>query len=360
MEGPAEGHIPLMRHPHYELDSQDALALLAAAETVHLATMTRAGAPVLRALHAVVLDGAVWFHGGPDGEKAEVLGQPAVVSAEHVITSIPSYFVDARRACPATTYYRAAQAHGRVTRIDDRAHKARVLTALMAKHQPEGGFEPLEPEAPLYANMLDHLLIFGVPIERLEGKKKLGQNRSPKQLAQIVERLWQRGARGDDHAIEALLEANPSVPVPEFLRGPGGLRLHCALDLRRVGSAVDLVADEYWNRDVAREVVAQAHRGASAWVGASDDAGRLVATARAVSDGAKFAYVADVAVARERRGTGLGRALLRLLLDHPAVRRVQGVRLGTADATEFYRRFGFTETSHVRRSFTSIDMVLLR
>jgi GNAT superfamily N-acetyltransferase len=252
------------------------------------------------------------------------------------------------------------QAHGRVTRIDDPAAKARVLTALMAKHQPEGGFEPLHPECPLYANMLEYLLIFGVVIERLEGKRKLGQNRSPKQLAQIVERLWQRGAPGDDRAIEALLEANPSVPVPAFLQAPCGLRLHCALDERSLASAVELLADEYWNRGLAREVVAQAHRGASAWVGASDAAGRLVATARAVSDGAKFAYLADVAVARERRGSGVGQALVRLLLDHPAVRGANAVRLGTADATEFYRRFGFTETSQVRRSFTSIDMLLLR
>lgn len=349
-----------MRHPHYELDETQALELLAAASTVHLATTTSAGAPVLRALHAVVLDGAVWFHGSPDGEKADVVGQPAVVSAEQVITAIPSYFVDAKRACPATTYYRAVQAHGRVTRAEDRTDKARALAALMAKHQPEGGFAPLEPESPLYANMLDYLLILRVPIERLDGKCKLGQNRSPKQLTQIIERLWQRGAPGDDHAIEALRAANPAVPEPEFLRAPAQLRLHCALGERHVESAVELVAGEYWNAGISRETLAQAHRGASAWVGACDASGRLVATARAVSDGAKFAYIADVAVAREGRGSGVGKALLRLLLDHPSLRRVQGVRLGTADATEFYRAFGFTETSRIKRSFTSVEMLLLR
>lgn len=349
-----------MRHVHYELDARQALDLLSGASTVHLATTTATGAPVLRALHAVVLDGAVWFHGSPDGEKADVIGQPAVVSAEHVITSIPSYFVDARRACPATTYYRAVQVHGRVARADDRAQKARVLTALMAKHQPEGGFEPLEPGVPLYANMLDHLLIFGVVIERLEGKCKLGQNRSPKQLQRIVERLWQRGAPGDTSAIEALLAVNSALPLPEFLRGPEGLRLHCALDPRDLDSAVDLVMNEYWNVGLARPLLEQAHLGSSAWVGARDSDGRLVATARAVTDGAKFAYIADVAVARDRRGAGVGKSVLRLLLDHPAVRNVKSVRLGTGDATEFYRHFGFMETSRVQRGFASVDMMLLR
>jgi len=349
-----------MRHAHYELGTEQALALLAGADTVHLATTTAAGEPVLRALHSVVLDGAIWFHGSPEGEKAGVAGQPAVVSAEEVITSIPSYFVDPLRACPATTYYRAVQVHGRITRAEDRTQKARVLEALMAKHQPEGGFSALEPDSPLYANMLDHLLILRVPIERLDGKCKLGQNRSPKQLARIVERLWRRGAAGDDHAIEAIRAANPDLPDPEFLRGPPGVRLHAALDSRHVQSALDLLAGEYWNTGISSETLARAHLHASAWIGARDGSGRLLATARAVSDRAKFAYIADVAVARECRGSGLGTALMRLLLDHPAVRDVPGVRLGTADAMEFYRQLGFTETSKVQRPFVSVDMLLLR
>jgi ribosomal protein S18 acetylase RimI-like enzyme/nitroimidazol reductase NimA-like FMN-containing flavoprotein (pyridoxamine 5'-phosphate oxidase superfamily) len=349
-----------MRHAHYELARDEALALLAAAEFVQVATLTPDGKPLLRALHAVVFEGAIWFHASPDGEKASSIGQLAVAGAERVITSIPSYFIDPLRACPATTYYESVQAHGRLSRVEDRAGKARMLQAFMGKYQPEAGFAPIEPDSRFYANMLDYLLIGRIEIERLEGKRKLGQNRSSKQLAGVLEGLWRRGAPGDDRAIEALLAANPSLLVPEFLRGPDALRLHCALEARHVEAAVELVAGEYWNHGMSRETLAKAHLGASAWVGATDSQGRLLATARAVSDGAKFAYVADVAVARDRRGRGLGKALLSLLLDHPSVRHVRGVRLGTADAMELYRGFGFVETSSIQRPYRSVDMLLVR
>ena len=49
-------------------------------------------------------------------------------------------------------------------------------------------------------------------------------------------------------------------------------------------------------------------------------------------------------VAPQYRGKGLGKAVLRLLLDHPDVRAVSGVRLGTRDASSFYEREGFAHT----------------
>ena len=79
-----------------------------------------------------------------------------------------------------------------------------------------------------------------------------------------------------------------------------------------------------------------------------------------MSDGAKFAYVADVAVRRDHRGNGVGQALVRLLLEHPALRGAHLVRLGTADAQSFYRGLGFVESSTLDFGFRSTAMTLVR
>src|SRR5262249_52791313 len=55
--------------------------------------------------------------------------------------------------------------------------------------------------------------------------------------------------------------------------------------------------------------------------------GRLVAMARALSDGVYKAMVFDVIVLPELQGEGLGRKVMEMLLDHPAVRGAQHVEL---------------------------------
>src|SRR5690348_4951663 len=118
-----------MRREIFRMPDPDAVALLARARVLHLATTTPEGEPVLRALDGAVSDGAFVFHGAPAGEKAACLGRPAVISAEEVVAHVPSWFTDPERACPATTFYRSAQAHGRLERVDDLASKARALAA---------------------------------------------------------------------------------------------------------------------------------------------------------------------------------------------------------------------------------------
>src|SRR5205823_3827677 len=70
--------------------------------------------------------------------------------------------------------------------------------------------------------------------------------------------------------------------TPSFLAAPPGARLCCALDPEAAAEAAALLEPTYWNQGVSSEDIAQAHLAASAWVGARDRAGRLVATARAL------------------------------------------------------------------------------
>jgi nitroimidazol reductase NimA-like FMN-containing flavoprotein (pyridoxamine 5'-phosphate oxidase superfamily)/GNAT superfamily N-acetyltransferase len=327
----------------YAMAGAEALAMLAAAPVVHLASVGERGQPVLRTLHAVVVDGAVCFHGAPVGEKAEAVGQRAVIAAEEVVAAIPSHVFDPERACPATTYYRSVQAHGRLEAVESPELKARVLQALMEKYQPEGGHAPIDADDPRYRGAVRGIAVVRLAIEQLDGKAKLGQNRNGEDLLKVLRFLWRRGEAGDPRAIELVRAANPKAPAPEFLSGgPPGARLCCALDLERdLAQAVELVAGEYWNEDVSPEAIARAHRASPAWVGAHDEGGRLIATGRAFSDRERVAYLMEIAVAARWRGRGLGKAIVRLLLDHPQVRDARRVMLRTRDAQGFYRGFGF-------------------
>ncbi|HEX9100734.1 MAG TPA: GNAT family N-acetyltransferase, partial [Polyangia bacterium] len=324
----------------------EALALLADAAVVHLATTTPDGAPVLRTLHPVVVDGDVCFHAAAVGEKAEALGRAVVLSAEEIVASIPSYFVDAERACPATTLYRSVQVHGTLEAVADGAHKARVLAALMAKYQPEAGHVPIDPAharfGELYEKQVAAILILRVRAAGVDGKAKLLQNRSPDERARVLEQLWARGADGDARAIELVRAANPDTPTPAFLRTTLPVTLHCALDARDAADAVALLSPEYWNDAHPKERIAGAIAGSSVFVGARVD-GKLVACARALSDGHKYAWVYDVVVAPEWRGCGLGEAVMRLCLDHPRVRGAWRVLLQTRDAQPLYRKLGFVD-----------------
>lgn len=102
--------------------------------------------------------------------------------------------------------------------------------------------------------------------------------------------------------------------------------------------------ESYWGRGRARELTERAIRGSSRVVGLYRG-GEQVGFARAVSDGAVFAYLADVYVLGAHRGRGLGLALVREIVDGGGEQALSSrVRwlLHTADAQALYARLGFT------------------
>ncbi len=62
-----------------------------------------------------------------------------------------------------------------------------------------------------------------------------------------------------------------------------------------------------------------------------------------ITDAATFAYLCDVYVLPDFRGRGLGKFLVRAVLEHPDLQGLRRFNLVTRDAHELYRRFGFEE-----------------
>ena len=350
-----------MRRPEYFMSREDALDFLARAELMQMVGVSPDGLPVIRTLNGVVVDGQICFHGSLKGEKTELIGSSIVISADEVVARIPSYFVDPELACPATTLYRSVQLHGALRSVEDPESKARVLTALMKKLQPEGGYAPIDPSSDLYRAQVNGTLICAVPLDHLTGKAKLGQNRSARERARILELLWERGAPGDDRAIELIRRHAADTPTPGFLTAPPGLRFIARLDESDVDRVVSLIRDAYWNDPFSGAQLRRAHLESTAWVGARDEQGACVASARAVSDGGKYAWIYDVFVVPEWRRKGVALALMRLLLSHAAVRSVRRVWLATKDAQPLYAKLGFVPRSELPpRPYESTEMVLDR
>jgi GNAT superfamily N-acetyltransferase len=93
----------------------------------------------------------------------------------------------------------------------------------------------------------------------------------------------------------------------------------------------DFLRTTYWSPGVPRDVVARALAG-SLVVGLFAPDGAQVGMARAVTDRATFAWIADVFVLTEHRSRGLGRFVLEALLQHPELNGLRRIMLATADA----------------------------
>jgi GNAT superfamily N-acetyltransferase len=96
----------------------------------------------------------------------------------------------------------------------------------------------------------------------------------------------------------------------------------------------------YWSIGIPREVVERAIAN-SVCVGCFLN-GAQVGFARAITDKATFAYVADVYVLEGHRGQGLARRIVATLLGHADLRGLRRTLLATRDAHRLYAAQGFT------------------
>lgn len=108
----------------------------------------------------------------------------------------------------------------------------------------------------------------------------------------------------------------------------------------------------YWSPGIPRAVVEKAIAG-SLCFGLFSERGNQVGFARAITDGATFAYLADVYVLEEHRGKGLGKWIVETILTHPSLQGLRRILLATRDAHSLYAQFGFQPLA-TPESFMSI------
>ncbi len=115
------------------------------------------------------------------------------------------------------------------------------------------------------------------------------------------------------------------------------------LDLERMHA---FLSSSYWAKCIPRELMERSLRGSVCFglyaFGVDPSSSReQIGFARAVSDHATFAYIADVYVEEAWRGQGLSKWLMASLLSHPELQGLRRISLGTRDAQGLYAQFGF-------------------
>ena len=117
-----------------------------------------------------------------------------------------------------------------------------------------------------------------------------------------------------------------------------------------------LANESYWARGIPVSVVKKAIKNSFCF--GVYQGGRQVGFARVITDFATTAYVCDVFILEPYRGNGLGKRLVKTIVDHP---KLDGLRLwflGTKDAHDLYRKYGFknvAETPIMERLMAILD-----
>jgi ribosomal protein S18 acetylase RimI-like enzyme len=103
------------------------------------------------------------------------------------------------------------------------------------------------------------------------------------------------------------------------------------------------LARSYWSPGIPRDIVERAVHNSLCFGAYLRATGAQTGFARVVTDYATFAYLCDVYVLEEHQGHGLGKAMMRAALAHPALSDARRVMLATRDAHGLYRQYGFVD-----------------
>ena len=118
-----------------------------------------------------------------------------------------------------------------------------------------------------------------------------------------------------------------------------GYTLSCKRGKFKTEPVMRLLKLTYWAKDRNAKTVRRSLKHSTPF-GVFTADGTLVGFMRITSDRSTMFYLADVVVALEERGRGIGRAMVAYALSHPKVCRGKGLLL-TQTANGLYEKFGF-------------------
>jgi GNAT superfamily N-acetyltransferase len=108
-----------------------------------------------------------------------------------------------------------------------------------------------------------------------------------------------------------------------------------------------LSEESYWSRNIPFATVQKGIEG-SICFGLYHQQ-KQIGFARVVTDGASFAWLADVFVLEQFRGKGLSKWMMKFILAHPGLQGLRRWMLGTKDAHGLYSQFGFKALENPER-----------
>lgn len=107
------------------------------------------------------------------------------------------------------------------------------------------------------------------------------------------------------------------------------------------------LADSYWSRKIPRSIVERGIANSMCFgiydgdPSAGPGQSLQIGFARVITDKATFAYLCDVIITHSYRGRGAGKQLMAYIMAHPDLQGLRRFTLGTLDAHELYKKYGF-------------------
>jgi nitroimidazol reductase NimA-like FMN-containing flavoprotein (pyridoxamine 5'-phosphate oxidase superfamily) len=164
------------------------------------------GYPRIIPVHFASDGEVIYIHGATEGEKFELFkNKPDVTfSVFRLYASIPNYWLGGKHGCLATAFYRSAYVKGAGSLVDDPAEKAKALQCLMEKHQPDGGFIPVDHETAEYAKPMKDVAIFRIDPVFTSMKCKFAQSLTEGVKKRIIGKLLERGREADIETVHEM------------------------------------------------------------------------------------------------------------------------------------------------------------
>ncbi|HEX3770732.1 MAG TPA: GNAT family N-acetyltransferase [Polyangiaceae bacterium] len=325
-------------------------AILDEALVAHVAVGVDDAPAVIPTAHVRVGE-SIYVHGA---RANRVFTRLAAGADACVAVTILDGLVFARSWFHHSVNYRSVVLYGAGHEVTDADELHRALAALIDKTAPGRSREARSPTV----EELAATLVVRIPIVEASAKVRSGPPMDGP--AEWTEDAWAgvlplattpRPAQSDPHLRPGIalspavgararsLAGAPTVAAP-FTRTRGPYTV--TTDPARIDFAFVhrfLAGQSYWARDVPGDLQETAMANSLGFGLYEGD--RQIGFARVVTDYGRIAYLADVFVAAERRGAGLGAWLVACVLEHPDLAAVPRWHLGTADAHRLYERFGF-------------------
>jgi GNAT superfamily N-acetyltransferase len=142
------------------------------------------------------------------------------------------------------------------------------------------------------------------------------------------------------------MTAVPAFDIP-FHAARGGTEISTDRSRLDIDVIHGFLTSSYWAPGIPRETVARAIDGSLNF--GLYRAGGQIGLARFVTDGATFAYLADVFVLPAHRRQGLAGWMVGMALTHPALTGLRRILLATRDAHAVYAPHGFSPLERPER-----------
>ena len=178
------------------------IEFLSSESTGRIASVDKNGFPQIIPMNFVFINDVIYMHSHIRGEKLENIKRNDKVGFEvdRSLEFLPSYFFDPTDASLADTLYISVVMKGICVIIEDKVEKTLALNGLMKKYQPEGGYEPMNPEM----DVLNEVAVIKIVPNTMRGKYKIGQNFKPDEKLELAENIFKRNSKTAKDTLEIM------------------------------------------------------------------------------------------------------------------------------------------------------------